>query len=116
MRGRDTLNGELHGDDGVKTFAEPFYAPFFGEAFEGFADGCAGNGQRGLHLRAIKAIKAFPLEVIEEVRNSLIVVQCVLTYAEKDGFRPFLNFPALFKPATATLGWFPIKTMLHRRS
>jgi hypothetical protein len=40
----------------------------------------------------------------------------VLTYAEKDGFRPFLNFPALFKPATATLGWFPIKTMLHRRS
>jgi hypothetical protein len=114
--GRDPLIGELHRDDSVKTFAEPFYPPFFLEAFEGFADGCRGNGQRALHLRAIKAIKAFPLEVIEEVRNSLIVAQYVLTYVEKDGFRPFSDFPALLRRVTAPLWWAPNATILHRSS
>lgn len=88
------MGGVFDGDDGVEAFADASDAAFFSEAFQGFADGCGGSEQRGLDFRAIKAVKAMPLEVIEKVGNPLIVVDDVLKYAKKDEFCPFFNFIA----------------------
>ncbi len=78
----------------MEALAKAFDPALVSQALQGFAHGCGGNGQRGLHFRAIKTVKAMTLEIIEEVGNPFIFIHDVLIYAEKDGFRLFFNFQA----------------------